>query len=55
MQDESTLKVIRLTQMQACPKKLQKIVPKLFEQTTCKLQPILDGLNTKFRSVYTKV
>jgi hypothetical protein len=30
MQEESTLKAIRLTQLQACPK---KIVPKLFEQT----------------------
>jgi hypothetical protein len=28
------LKAIRLTQLQICQKKLQKIVPKLFEQTT---------------------
>jgi hypothetical protein len=32
MQEGSTLKVIRLTQLQACPKKI-KIVLKLFEQT----------------------
>jgi hypothetical protein len=34
MQEGSTLKVIRLTHLQACPKKIiKKIVPKLFEQT----------------------
>jgi hypothetical protein len=31
MQEGNTLKAIRLTQLQACPKK-KKIVPKLFEQ-----------------------
>jgi hypothetical protein len=34
LKEGSTLKVINLTQLQAGPKKLYKIVPKLFEQTT---------------------
>jgi hypothetical protein len=34
VQEGSTLKAIRLTQLQACPENYKKIVPKLFEQTT---------------------
>jgi hypothetical protein len=34
MQNGNTSKVITLTQLQACPKKLQKKKKKLFEQTT---------------------
>jgi hypothetical protein len=34
MQEGSTLKEIRLTKLQACPKKYKKIVPELLEQTT---------------------
>jgi hypothetical protein len=34
VQEGSTLKLIRLTQLQACPKNYKKIVPELFEQTT---------------------
>jgi transposase len=34
MQEWSTLKATGLTQLHVCPKKLQKIVPTLFEQTT---------------------
>jgi hypothetical protein len=33
MQEGSTLKAIRLTQLRVCPKHYKKIVPKLFEQT----------------------
>jgi hypothetical protein len=34
MQEGSTLKVIRLTELQACVKKIKKIGPKLLEKTT---------------------
>jgi hypothetical protein len=34
MQEGSTWKAIRLTQLQAYPKRFKNILPKLFEQTT---------------------
>jgi hypothetical protein len=49
MQEGSTLKVIRLTQLQACPK---KIVPKLFEQTTYRLTEACDSLSGKYCTTF---
>jgi TPP-dependent pyruvate/acetoin dehydrogenase alpha subunit len=56
VQEGSTLRAIRLTQLQACPKNYKKIVPTLLEQTTYRQETLgeespTDGSRFKSRNI----